>query len=78
MENKEQKTAELPKKELIIKVKHLIEYLQQFDGEISVGLDHDGWYEDVINAVDEVDLISKRGLFDFWNHKGKTYLTINN
>jgi hypothetical protein len=54
-----------PKKELQVKVKHLIEYLQkEFNPESNVFLDKDGW--DVIREMpkDEIELIRMRGIFD--------------
>jgi hypothetical protein len=61
-------------KQMTIRVKHLIEYLSQFDPETPVYLDKDGWDYDVTNAKNEVDVIDQRGLFD----KYKDSLTINN
>jgi hypothetical protein len=54
-----------PKKELQVKVKHLIEYLQkEFNPESNVFLDKDGW--DVFREMpkDEIELIRMRGIFD--------------
>jgi len=53
--------------DLIVKVKHMIKYLQQFDPETPLFLDHDGWLQSEINAIDEIDLIKKRGLFGIMN-----------
>ena len=57
-----------------IRVKHLIEYLSQFDPETEVLLDHDGWMSEYTPHEDEVDLITNRGLFDPYRDK----LMINN
>jgi len=62
--NEEIDNEEIDNKELIIKVKHLIKYLQDnYDSETEVYLDHDGWLNREIHAVDELDLIKKRGIF---------------
>lgn len=57
-----------------IKIKHLIQYLSEFDPEVKVILDKDGWLEDEIEAEDEIDLIDKRGCFSL----EKNYFCINN
>ena len=59
-----------------VRVKHLIEYLSKFDPEATVGLDHDGWFVYGYEPKDEVDLIDKRGIFDYWEERN--HLTINN
>ena len=59
---------------MIVTVKDLKEYLDQFDPETRIGLDKDGWMENEIKAENPVDLIRKRGLF--W--EGKTALVLNN
>ncbi len=61
-----------------VKVKHMIEYLQKFDPEMSIYLDHDGWLEKSLGAVDEVDLIVKRGIFYHSTWDEKEHLTLNN
>ena len=64
------------KKPTQIKVKHIIEYLNQFDPEANVGLDKDGWMAEFTPHKDELDLIDKRGIFHYW--KERKHLTINN
>jgi hypothetical protein len=60
--------------ELNVKVKHIIQYLQDnFDLESSVYLDTDGWCEDELDAKDEIDLISKRGIF--YNFNGSLFIS---
>jgi len=63
-----------------IKIKHLIEYLQKFDQETSVALDHDGWREDEIKPKNEIQLIEERGIFYMFHSKknGTNTLFINN
>ena len=70
------------RKEMTIRVKHLIEYLSQFDPETPVYLDKDGWGSDLHwsgrnedkRPKNELEVIEQRGLFD----KHKNSLTINN
>ena len=57
------------KKNFTIKVKHIIEYLSTLDPEMETCLDHDGWNYDVEDAIDEVDLVAKRGLFYVFQSK---------
>ncbi len=57
-----------------IRIKHLIQYLSEFDPETKVILDKDGWLEDEIEPEDELDLIDQRGCFSL----GKNYFCINN
>ena len=62
-----------------VKVKHLIEYLQKFDPELEVVLDHDGWMESDFPSKDEVELIKNRQLF--WKElpeNGEEYLLVSN
>lgn len=59
-----------PEDESSVKVKHLIEYLQQFDPEMSVELDKEGWDEE----ENPLDTIENSGLF----HKFENTLFINN
>lgn len=61
-----------------IKVKHLIEYLSQFDPELTIELDKDGWLEHVIPHKDEVDLIQKRGIFFHFKNEKYEALYLNN
>ncbi len=61
-------------KDTKVKVKHLIEYLSKFNPETTVGLDKDGWMDKFIKHTNELDLIEKRGLFDYF----EDHLTINN
>lgn len=69
--NKEENSNE--KKELQVKVKHIIEYLtKNFDQEAEVELDRDGWMPEYFEASDEIDLIDKRGIFT--NFKGVLYI----
>lgn len=58
-----------------IQIKHLLQYLQQFDPELEVVLDKDGWMEKDCSPKNELDLIEQRGVF--WYCEGK-YLIINN
>jgi len=53
-----------------IKVKHLIEYLQKFDPEMSVELDKGGWE----HREDPIETISNSGLFNV----SLNWLFINN
>jgi hypothetical protein len=60
-----------------VRVKDLIEYLQQFDGEMELSLDKDGWMAQ--DGDSGVEIISKRGLFSKpFEYKGKKYLILNN
>ena len=63
---------------MIVRVKHLIEYLQTLNPEIEVGLDKDGWMEDEIKPANEVELVEQRGIFDLWEYDEVTHLMINN
>lgn len=64
---------------MIIKVKHLIEYLQtNFDPELHLHLDKDGWLEDELNPEDELELIHNRGVFSHYKDEKYEFVTINN
>ena len=65
-------------KKMTIKVKHIIQYLQTLDPEMTAVLDKDGWNAFVDNPKDEVDLISQRGLFNPYNGKSGDFLIIQN
>jgi hypothetical protein len=65
-------------KKMTIKVKHIIQYLQTLDPEMTTVLDKDGWNEGVDNPKDEVDLISQRGLFNPYKGKSGDFLIIQN
>lgn len=49
----------------MVKVKDVIQYLQRFNPEAEVYLDHDGWMEDEtgIENPSVLDIIRCRGLF---------------
>jgi len=69
------------KKNFTIKVKHIIEYLSTLDPEMDTCLDHDGWNYDVDDAIDEVDVVAKRGLFSVFqsrNTEMPPFLVIQN
>jgi hypothetical protein len=66
-----------PNEKLEVKVKHLIEYLQQFDPEKPVKLDRDDWVDNFTLYDNEIDIISNSGLFDPYSLNGDV-LFINN
>jgi len=61
-------------KHLDIKIKHIIEYLQQYDPETKVILDKDDWLSDENdmdeNDMDEIDIIDRRGIFYYMDYDG--------
>jgi hypothetical protein len=61
-----------------IKVKDIIIFLQQFDPETSVFLDHDGWQNYGDDNIEKNDVI--RYVFDDSSitHRGGNSITINN
>lgn len=61
-----------------IKVKDIIIFLQQFDPETPVYLDHDGWQNYGDNTIEKNDVI--RYVFDDSSitHRGGNSITINN
>ena len=61
-----------------IKVKDIIIFLQQFDPETSVFLDHDGWQNHGDDNIEKNDVI--RYVFDDSSitHRGGNSITINN
>lgn len=61
-----------------IKVKDIIVFLQQFDPETPVYLDHDGWQNYGDNTIEKNDVI--RYIFDDSSitHRGRNSITINN
>lgn len=72
--HEDEENEEGERKNTKIRVKHLIEYLSQFDPETEVFLDHDGWMSHSTPHENEIDLIANRGIFDPWGDK----LMINN
>jgi len=57
-----------------VTVKDFKKYLDQFDPDMEIRLDKDGWLEHEIKAETPIELIRKRGVF--W--EGKTSLILNN
>lgn len=63
----------------IIKIKHIIEYLQQFDLESQVILDKDGWLKKELDEnVTISNIIESRGLFEYSECGDFNILYINN
>lgn len=68
------KFNESQEKELVVKVKHIIQYLNEnFDPEANVILDHDGWMISR-DAKNEIEVIDQRGIF----YNSGNNLVINN
>ena len=61
-----------------IKVKDIIIFLQQFDPETPIHLDHDGWQNYGDDSIEKNDII--RYVFDDSSitHRGGNFITINN
>lgn len=71
-------------KQMTIRVKHLIEYLSQFDPETPVYLDNHDWENYIYPSANkpvfknELDVIKKRGLFGIYKrgrYKGSLYIS---
>lgn len=63
---------------MYFKVKDIIIFLQQFDPETSIYLDHDGWQNYGDDTIEKNDVI--RYVFDdsAITHRGGNSITINN
>lgn len=61
-----------------ITVADVVAYLSKLPQDAEVFLDKDGWMEEDFTPRDPLDLIHKRGLFNFTRWDGEAYLIINN
>lgn len=68
------KFNESKNKELTIRVKNIIEYLQQFDPNTEVSLDKDGWE----SGDNEIEIIENSGIFEYFDDDDPPSLFINN
>lgn len=60
----------------IVTIGDLVTYLSQFPQDAEVILDKDGWMQDEIPHETAVELVARRGAFQFIKQQG--FLVINN